>query len=392
MSSGSTSTSSETQRSLLEAWSSELSVDHHCHPLYPWPGEVSARQLRAVFTEAVDPQLLDEHVPALAAYRDAIRRLAAELDCEPTEDAVLDVRAKLDPAQYADRLLRSSRTGMLLLDSGYTSGAPFSLQEHAREIRLPQREIVRLETLAERFIADASTPADWLAAVRAGLRQAVQEGAVGVKTISAYRAGLSLRPIAPDQLEADFSELRKRVRSGGSARIAGEPLCYSLLASAAEEIARLGVPLQVHCGFGDNDEDLAKSNPLGLRPLLVDPRYEGLRLTLLHCYPFHREAAYLCAVYRDVYMDLSLTLPLAGLDGGRAMRETLGLCPWTKILYASDASRLPEIYFVAAAVHREALAGALGEFVDRGILSLEEAGVAGTQVLSGNARRVYNLA
>jgi hypothetical protein len=280
---------------------------------------------------------------------------------------------------------------MLLLDSGYTSGEPFSLEAHAREIRVPQREIVRLETLAERYIASAATPADWLAAVREGLREAVRGGAVGVKTISAYRAGLALRPISADEFGAAFGELQKRVRSGGSKRIAGDSLCYSLLADAAEEIARLGVPLQVHCGFGDNDEDLAKSNPLGLRPLLTESRYEGLRLVLLHCYPFHREAAYLCSVYRDAYMDLSLTLPLAGLDGRRAMREVLGLCPWTKVLYASDASRLPEIYFVAAAVHREALAGAFGEFIDRGILSRDEAVAAGVQVLSANSQRVYKL-
>ena len=90
-------------------------------------------------------------------------------------------------------------------------------------------------------------------------------------------------------------------------------------------------------------------------------------------------------------MDLSLTLPLAGLDGKRAMREALGLCPWTKLLYASDASRLPEIYFVGAALHREALAGAFGEFVDQGILTRDQAVAAGVQVLSGNSRHVYKL-
>jgi uncharacterized protein len=92
-----------------------------------------------------------------------------------------------------------------------------------------------------------------------------------------------------------------------------------------------------------------------------------------------------------VYMDLSLTLPLAGLDGKRAMREALGLCPWTKLLYASDASRLPEIYFVAAVLHREAMAGAFSEFVEQGILTHDEAVGAGIEVLSGNARQVYSL-
>lgn len=391
MSSGSTSTGTDAERALLESWASELAVDHHCHPLIRWPRDLSARELRAVFTEAGDPEILDHHMPAVIAYRDAIRRLALELGCDPTEEAVLAARKKIDPAEYANRILQRTSTGLMLLDTGYTGGGPFSLEEHARDVHIPQREVVRLETLAATLVEPATTPADWFTAVRSALREAVRGGAVGVKSIAAYRAGLRLRAVDPARLEAAYADLGERARSERTPRISGETLCHSLLFEAAEECAQLNVPLQFHCGYGDNDEDLALSNPLGLRPLLVGPRYKGLRVVLLHCYPYHREAAYLCSVYRDVYMDLSLTLPLAGLDGKRAMRETLGLCPWTKLLYASDASRLPEIYFVGAALHREAMAGAFGEFVDQGILTHEQAAAAGVEVLSRNARRVYSL-
>jgi predicted TIM-barrel fold metal-dependent hydrolase len=391
LSSGSTSTGTDAERALLEAWAEELAIDHHCHPLIRWPHDLSARELRAVFTEASDPEILDHHMPAVIAYRDAIRRLALELGCEPTEEAVLAARNKIDPAEYANRLLQRTRTGMMLLDTGYTGGGLFSFEEHARDVHVPQREVVRLETLAAPLVAAATSPADWFAAVRSTLREAARGGAVGVKSIAAYRAGLRLRPVDPAQLKAAYADLHGRARAGDSLRISGETLCHSLVYEAAEECAQLNVPLQFHCGYGDNDEDLALSSPLGLRPLLVDPRYAGLRVVLLHCYPYHREAAYLCSVYRDVYMDLSLTLPLAGLDGKRAMREALGLCPWTKLLYASDASRLPEIYFVGAALHREAMAGAFGEFVDHGILTHDQAVAAGVEVLSGNARQVYRL-
>src|SRR5207248_3040732 len=135
-----------------------------------------------------------------------------------------------------------------------------------------------------------------------------------------------------------------------------EPLCHALVFVAAEECVRLGVPLQVHCGLGDLDQDLGESSPLGVRQLLVHERYADLRLALLHCYPFHREAAYLCSVHPGVFMDLSLAIPLASTDGARAMREVLGLCPWSKLLYATDASRLPELYLVASQLYREALA------------------------------------
>jgi hypothetical protein len=90
-------------------------------------------------------------------------------------------------------------------------------------------------------------------------------------------------------------------------------------------------------------------------------------------------------------MDLSLTIPFAGLEGGRAMREALGLCPTSKLLYASDASRYPEVFLVAALAHREALAESLAELVDRHVMDVGAAADAGRQVLAGNARGLYRL-
>src|ERR1700674_789188 len=173
LSSGSTSTSTDAESGLLEAWAREQAIDHHCHLLIRWPHEVTARDLRAVFTEAGDPELLDTHMPAVAAYHDAIRRLALELGCDRTEEAVLEARANTDSEAYANRLLQRSGTGMMLIDSGYKGDHTFSLQDHARAVKVPQREIVRLETLAEPLVEAASKPADWIASVRSSLREAV---------------------------------------------------------------------------------------------------------------------------------------------------------------------------------------------------------------------------
>ena len=324
-------------------------------------------------------------------YRFALRRLAAELDCEPTEEGVLHAREVADPAAYANRLLRKSRTGLMILDHGYAGGEAMSPAEHSTVIEIPQREVVRLETAAEGLVASSDTVAAWTAAVRSTLRSAVAGGAVGVKTIAAYRAGLQLLEPDRERAEAEFKALRARAKEGLAVRLEGEPLCHSLLLVAAEECRDLGVPLQVHCGFGDPDEDLALVNPLGLRRLFVEPAYAGLQVVLLHCYPYHREAAYLAAVFPGVYMDLSLAIPLAAHDGAQALYVALGLCPTSKLLYASDATRFPEVYLVAATLHREALAGAFGRLVETGWLTQLEAVQAGRQVLSGNARRVYKL-
>lgn len=376
---------------LITAWEAVPAVDHHCHPLRRWPAELTAVELRAAFTEALDPELAEHHLPHAAVYHDAIRRLAAELDCDPTEEAMLAARNSEDPRDYGRRLLDRTRTEMMLVDHGYAAGDSFTPAEQSQATGIPQREIIRLETLAERLVAESEEPRQWFSAVRAGLEDAIRRGAVGVKTICAYRSTLKLRPVDTDALGVAYGALRNRAEHGERLRLTGDPLCHALLFEAAEACIALDVPLQVHCGFGDPDEDLAETSPLGLRPLMANPAYRGLRITLLHCYPYHREAAYLCSVFSDVYMDLSLTIPMAGLDGERAMREALGLCPLSKLLYATDATRYPEVYFVAAAAHREALAAALGELVERGVMSEDAAVRAGQLVLRDNARRIYRL-
>jgi len=376
---------------LLDAWQAVAAIDHHCHPLRRWPVRLSPVDLRAAFTEALDPQLAERHVVNTVAYHDAISRLARELDCDATESAVFARRDAPDPADYGKRLMARTATGMMLVDNGFAASDAFSLADQAQATGIPQRQIIRLETLAEGLLRDAADPREWFAGVRAALRAGVQRGAVGVKTICAYRATLRLQPVDTDALGVAFRAMRVRAQRGEHPRLSGSALCHALLFEAAQECRDLDVPLQVHCGFGDPDEDLAETSPLGLRLLFIDPAYRGLRIALLHCYPYQREAAYLCSVFPDVYMDLSLTIPFAGLEGGRAMRETLGLCPTSKLLYASDASRYPEVFLVAALAHREALAEALGELIDRGIMSTATAADAGRQVLAENARRIYRL-
>jgi predicted TIM-barrel fold metal-dependent hydrolase len=277
----------------------------------------------------------------------------------------------------------------MLVDQGFSSPDSLALAEQERALGIPQRAIVRLETLAETLVSGAADAAEWFSLTRDALSKARADGAVGVKSICAYRASLRLQHPQKAEVEEAFRQLKAQATSHKPLRLTGKALCHSLLFEAALECIRLELPLQIHCGFGDPDEDLAEASPLGLRPLFVDPAYHGLQVALLHCYPYHRDAAYLCGVFPDVYMDLSLAIPLASVDGTRALKEALGLCPTSKLLYASDASRYPEVFFVAAALHREALADALGELLDRNVLSAAEAATAGTQILAGNAGRLY---
>jgi predicted TIM-barrel fold metal-dependent hydrolase len=94
-------------------------------------------------------------------------------------------------------------------------------------------------------------------------------------------------------------------------------------------------------------------------------------------------------VHAHVHLDLSLALLLAGHRGTALVLEALELAPVGKLLFATDASRAPEIFFLAARWWRDALAGALSHLVAERSLeegaALEWAGL----VLAGNARRLY---
>ena len=84
-----------------------------------------------------------------------------------------------------------------------------------------------------------------------------------------------------------------------------------------------------------------------------------------------------------MFFDLSLTIPHVARPA-EALREALELAPVSKLLYASDAARTPELYFLAAKWWREALAEVLPE-----LLGDDEAEQAGRMILRENALALY---
>ena len=90
-------------------------------------------------------------------------------------------------------------------------------------------------------------------------------------------------------------------------------------------------------------------------------------------------------VYGNVFFDVSLTIPHVARPA-EMVRQALELAPVSKLLYASDAARTPELYWLAARWWREALAEVLGEALPAG-----EAEAAGRAVLRDNALALYGL-
>ena len=363
-------------------------VDGHCHPLLPDPWRVPAETFLSCFSEG-RPGAMTAHVPHTGYYRRALRALAGLLDCEPTPEAVLARRQALGP-DAARRALAGACVAALLVDTGYPPDV-MPLAEMRGQLPCAIHEVFRIETCAQALLARGLPCDDFLEAFRQELRAAATR-CVGLKSIVAYRSGLAVHAWPEAEVAAVYRSVSARVRAGGSPRLTEKPLLDTLFGVALDVAGETGRPLQVHTGFGDPDIDLLQANPLLLRPILEDPRRAEVRLVLLHlAYPYVREAAFMAAVWPQVYVDLSQMPGFLGPGSVPPLVELLSLAPASKLLYGSDVGRLPELFGLAAEWTRAALGEALGWLVDRGELTREEAREVGRRVLSGNAEALYGL-
>ena len=154
---------------------------------------------------------------------------------------------------------------------------------------------------------------------------------------------------------------------------------------------RSGVPLQFHTGYGDADLDLHRSDPALLTGLIRRAAPLGTPIMLLHCYPYHRQAAYLAGVYPHVYFDIGLAVNYVGYRATAVLAEAVESAPFHKLLYSSDAFGLAELHLMGALAFREALADVLDPLLSREDRSEDEVARVAAMIAAGNARRVYKL-
>ena len=363
-------------------------VDGHCHPLVAASEELSRERFLDLFSEG-RAGTMRAHVAHTGYLRRALRGLADGLGCEPTVEAVLE-RRRAGGAETARRRFAGSRIAALLVDTGYPAVA-MPLAEMRRALPCAVHEVFRIETCAQSLVAHGLPYEEFLGAFRAALSAAASQ-AVALKSIIAYRSGLAVRAWEAADAARAYCDVVARVKAGGSVRLAEKPLLDTLFEIALGVCRESGRPLQVHSGFGDPDVDLLHANPLWLRPILEDERWADVRIVLLHMsYPYFREAAFMAAVWPQVYVDLSLALPFLGPAAALPLVEMLALAPASKLMYGSDVSALPELYALSADWGRAALGEALGWLVERGGLTESEALEVARQVLSESASVLYRL-
>ena len=367
-------------------------LDQHCHALLRDGAVADAAAYARFFTESDDATMHARHVPETVFYRWAIRELAAVLACAPTTEAVLAARGGMSADALAQRLLGGANIAVLLVDHGYLTDETWPPAELAARLPCRVMPILRLETLAQSLIVRHETFDAVLDAYSAVLERARADGFVGLKSIIAYRTGLAAQPTSHAAATAAFGPVKEHARRDGRVRLATKPLNDYLLLRALEIAEREAMPVQIHTGFGDADLDLREANPLHLRPLLESGQYANVPFVLLHAsYPYVRELGYLAAMYPNVYADVGLAIPHLAAEIPTMLRQLLGLAPSTKVVYSSDASQIPELFWLAARWGRRGLGTVLDELMALGALDGGEALAVGQRVLGGNAAGIYGL-
>ncbi|WP_155337995.1 amidohydrolase [Acrocarpospora corrugata] len=351
-------------------------VDQHCH------GVRRDDLVRSAF----ETLIAESGVPAPpgTTHFDSPRGMAIRRWCAPVLDlephvppaVYLARRSELGAAEANRRLLRAAGVVAFLMDGGGDAFA-LSVAETGRLGGAAADEIVRLERVEEEVAGDGLLSLDYLDRLQqeVGARAA---RCVGLSSVVAYRYGLDFEVARPS---------RGAVLAAAGRRLAepkqplADPVLLRFLLWIAVDVAReRALPIQFPCGNGGprphrGDPSLLAGFIRALLPLSVP-------LILLDCYPYHRQAAHLAAVFPHVYV---------GEATSAVLGELLELVPFHKQLFGSGGAGVAETCYLGALNHRRALGRVIADRLSQDEWSLADSVRVAQMIGSGNARRIYRL-
>ncbi|MEV0594944.1 amidohydrolase family protein [Nonomuraea cavernae] len=363
-------------------------VDQHCH------GVRRDDLTRAPFETLIStggtpapPGTTHFDTPIGAAIR---RWCAPVLDLEPhvAPTVYLARRAELGADEVNRRLLRAAGALTFLVDTGVESGELLSAAELGRFGSAVADEIIRIEQIEQDVAEVAEAALDYTDSLAEELT-ARAAGAVGMKTVVAHRCGLGFDPSRPARGSVLAAANRRLAEPKEPAT---DPILLRHLLWTAVDVAReRGLPLQVHTGLADGGVGPHLADPSLLSGFIRALQPMGVPVVLLHCYPYHRQAAHLADVHPHVHVDVGPALARGAAGAWRVMDELLELAPFHKQLFGSGSAGVAETCHLGAVFFRRSLGGALKARLDAGEWSAADAARVAHMIGSGNARRVYRL-
>ncbi|MEQ8652576.1 MAG: amidohydrolase family protein [Kiloniellales bacterium] len=367
-------------------------IDHHCHAVAR--GDLERPAFEALISESHRPA-----VPGCTQFDKPLgllvrKHCAPLLDLEPfcTPKAYMERRLDLGCETVNRRLLTAAGMSSLLIDTGHRSDSLLDVPAMADLSGATAREVVRVEAVMEEVARKADSPRSLLEDFAKTLHQRAED-AVGLKSIVAYRVTFDIDQTAPTHdaaLEAAGAWL-KRIEEAGWQRLEDSVLIRHALFVALDLCAERGFPLQLHTGVGDKDVIMPRCDPTHFTPFIMAAEAKAVPLTLLHCYPFEREAAWLAEVFSNVYYDVGFTLNFTGALARRPLADAMEMGPFFKQLYSTDAFGLAELHYLGRIQFDRFLTEILDGWIAAGDCTAADAERIAGMIAHGNVERIYPL-
>ncbi|UCI31865.1 amidohydrolase family protein [Mesorhizobium sp. B4-1-4] len=366
-------------------------IDHHTHGVIP--KDLDYKQFQQAFSESYlpPPDGATEFQKPLGL---AIRRFCPPiLDLEPhvSGERYVERRLELGATEVNRRFLRAGGFERLIIDTGFKSDSILNVEQMAEIAAVPANEVVRIEAVAEDVVRSGVDAAGFADSFRERLLSRSRD-AIGLKTIVAYRTTFKVdqsRP-AENDLAAAAGEWMKEIETTGKVRLTHPVLVRAALWTAGDICRQRKFPLQVHSGLGD-DVYIHACDPSHFTDFIKSMQDWEVPITLLHNYPFIREAGWLSEIYRNVYLDTGVVQNYTGPSSARIIQESLETAKFSKLLFSTDAIGLSELYYLGSVLFRRGLKIALDQWLSDDFITLQDADEIIQSVAYGNARRIYNL-
>ncbi len=260
--------------------------------------------------------------------------------------------------------------------------------ETAAEEKAFTHTIMRIDPFLD--LADAGSPrgralaaiagvepfdaATWRAFLRSIFSRAAAEGARGIKQLQAYRRSLEYLP------RADGEVRWSGTRTPAETTVFQDWVMHECCKLADER----AWPHQVHVGTNN----LAQSSPLPLGPLAQ--RYRKMKLVMIHCWPFLREAGWLAKFHPNIYIDTCWQPVLNPNFFRGALSTWWNYVPLHKITCGHDSTTV-EMAYGSALFTREILAEVLGDHGLNMSASVSTLRPAAAALLHNNAVALYGI-
>ncbi|MEV0754174.1 amidohydrolase [Streptosporangium sp. NPDC050280] len=286
--------------------------------------------------------------------------------------------------------------------------------------------VVPIERAEEEVAGTAVSGVSYISALAQNLAGRAAR-AVALKSVTAHRSGRRLDPARPSR-GAVIAAATRRLACPGE-RLTDQVLLRHLLWTAVDVAREYGRPLQFHTGLARHGGGARRdphpgrggritpggheahggfgvsgghagagpvpgphdAGPAPVAGFIVAVQPVGVPVVLLHCHPFHRQAAGLAGVLPHVYVDVGAALTRSATGSAAVMAELLELVPFHKQLFGSGGHGVAETCHLGALHYRRGLAGALAARLADGEWSVADAARVAQMIGSGNARRIYRL-